>query len=661
VNTNPVTVTNCTNPDVNVTFVNVPVPGNVNTNDMVTPPPATAYGIPTLIDKPSGSTPSITMNLDGTYTFVADVVGVYKYVVPVCVPPVTVGCPTSDLWITVVDHIDPNKKPVANVDFGTMFVNTGSPVKTIVLNTLANDRCVVVTGCTLDPATITIIKNPSHGAVTVALATGNTTYTPVVGFTGKDTLIYQVCVTGSSTNCAQAKQIITVVNSTALNTTVADDDFATTQEEVAVSGNVKDNDSDPEGDVQTVTAQSVTVAGKGTLVLATTGAYTFTPVKDFFGPIEFPYTTCDNHITNDTCAMATLHILVLPDLTIKVRVYLEGALMNNSDAVALDGRPLMRDNLRSAVFTSSGAGVTTGQRIIPAKDPYKFAPKFYGPNGRNLPIASQWTKVPPPGAIATKYDAVTDSANVFSINGTDVAAKTQNAIVDWVFIELRSKGSNTTILATRSALLQRDGDVVELDGYNGLKFPGVAVDSYYVVVRHRNHLGAMSKFAQTPKQLTTLVNFTKTSELPVFDFASARYPTASPVPNYTNFSQNTDGATTTPVKPGYRALWAGSMNFKTKEVGASSESPDRNLVKFDAPNDDLNDMLDDVRTFPSNSAGTTNFDFALGYMAGDYNLDGKVKFDNPNDDKNLLYAQILYFGLNTRGVSNYDYMVEQIP
>jgi hypothetical protein len=63
-----------------------------------------------------------------------------------------------------------------------------------------------------------------------------------------------------------------------------------------------------------------------------------------------------------------------------------------------------------------------------------------------------------------------------------------NAIVDWVFLELRDKNNPATILASRSALLQKDGDVVDVDGVSPVDFHGRAVDNYYLAVKHRNHL-----------------------------------------------------------------------------------------------------------------------------------------------------------------------------
>ena len=55
---------------------------------------------------------------------------------------------------------------------------------------------------------------------------------------------------------------------------------------------------------------------------------------------------------------------------------------------------------------------------------------------------------------------------VFDIAGT-------NAIVDWVFLELRDKTDITSVAATRSALLKRDGVVVDIDGISPVVFNGV--------------------------------------------------------------------------------------------------------------------------------------------------------------------------------------------
>jgi Leucine-rich repeat (LRR) protein len=63
-----------------------------------------------------------------------------------------------------------------------------------------------------------------------------------------------------------------------------------------------------------------------------------------------------------------------------------------------------------------------------------------------------------------------------------------NAIVDWVFLELRDPTVPTTVLQTRSALLQADGDVVDVDGVSPVRFVGAAAGSYFIAIKHRNHL-----------------------------------------------------------------------------------------------------------------------------------------------------------------------------
>ena len=296
------------NPDINVTYVNVPVPGNVQTNDKV--PAGTSYGTPVPVaGNPASGT--ITMNSDGTYTFVSPNVGVYLYRVPVCVPGQSAPCPTTLLTITVLGPTITNNPPVANTDLAYTKVNTP-----VTLNSLANDRAGNPGG-SLNPASVIVTIAPLHGTTTVNTATGAITYTPANNFVGTDTLTYRVCDNSTPTAlCATAKQIITVKSTGAANSTLAADDYAYTPFNVAVSGNVKTNDTDPEGNTQTVTAQTTTTAGKGTLVLAADGSYTFTPVAGFTGPVNFPYTTCDNG-TPQACASATLYVLVQPALDIR--------------------------------------------------------------------------------------------------------------------------------------------------------------------------------------------------------------------------------------------------------------------------------------------------------------------------------------------------------
>jgi hypothetical protein len=97
-------------------------------------------------------------------------------------------------------------------------------------------------------------------------------------------------------------------------------------------------------------------------------------------------------------------------------------------------------------------------------------------------------------------EEVTDSATVFGITGN-------NAIVDWVMLEIRDKNDATNILGSRSALIQRDGDIVDLDGVSSINFKGFSPDNYFVAVRHRLHLGFRSNASQALSRVSSNLAF----------------------------------------------------------------------------------------------------------------------------------------------------------
>jgi hypothetical protein len=128
------------------------------------------------------------------------------------------------------------------------------------------------------------------------------------------------------------------------------------------------------------------------------------------------------------------------------------------------------------------------QADFPLSDPYAVAPL----NTKFVHVNS--------GPVATT------TASVLGTTG-------DNAIVDWVFLELRNGTSpSSTVAYTRSALLQADGDIVDTDGESPVGFPNAVAGDYYVTVRHRNHLGFRtlnkSTFSASAK---TVLDFTNAS------------------------------------------------------------------------------------------------------------------------------------------------------
>lgn len=613
-----VTIYHCTDPDFNATFINHVLNGNVSTNDEI---PAESinnisYGGNQVLNtkKPYQSVEELVINTDGSYTFYANKEGVYIYNIPVCIGDEVVGCPSEELVLHVIDPLNTNPNPITNVDISTAIYNAiDQPVFTHKwVNTMENDKCSLPSGCNFDVNTLTVEKNASHADIEWSATEGKMKYINHEAHVGMDTIIYNVCISGTS-NCSVAKQIITTNSPSAENSVVAADDFDVISKSGTSVMNLLNNDSDPEGNIISITPQGTEqnqiIISQGSYYLKSNGMLYFTPNVEYFGPVDIVYEISDNHSINLAYASATAHILVLNNLKLKLRVYLEGALLENNNAISSSNKPLMRDNIRKNPFN--------GKNYIPLNDPYSNPTAYVDLTG-----TTRFSKI---GQTNSALEVIADSAGVFSVTG-------ENAIVDWIFVELRHKDNKTQKIATRSGLLQRDGDIVDVDGVSDLSFD-VSMDSFYVVVRHRSHLGAMSMKVSN----TAFVDFTSLST-PLFDFGTTKYA---------NFDYS-GLATNNSVKTGYRSLWAGDANGDGK-------------LKFVNPNDDLNFLFYEVFANGNNLQNNANFNFAYDYYQGDYNMNGKSKFDNPDDDKNLLYAQILFYPLNTQFLSNFNFLIEQVP
>lgn len=64
-------------------------------------------------------------------------------------------------------------------------------------------------------------------------------------------------------------------------------------------------------------------------------------------------------------------------------------------------------------------------------------------------------------------------------------------VVDWVRLELRAFANPAQVVATRQALVLQNGQIIAATGPSNILF-NVIHGNYYVAVRHRHHLGAMT-------------------------------------------------------------------------------------------------------------------------------------------------------------------------
>ncbi|RIY36999.1 hypothetical protein CKY20_05610 [Capnocytophaga canis] len=277
--------------DFRTTYVNTQVSGSVAANDL--DPEGDTQVWTTQTNTVGGH--SFVLNADGTYTFTpsTDFVGTVSYTYEVCDNGTPQACATATISIQVLPK--GINSLVANDDTAVTKVNTG-----VLISVLSND---------FDPEgdtfSVTTHTNPSHG--TVALnADGTFTYTPTTDFVGEDEFTYIICDGNVTSTCTTARVHVSVV-STTTNITVANDDAYNTDVNVAVVGNVLNNDTDPEGD--TVTTTVVTTPSNGTLSLSTDGTFTYTPTTNFVGTDSFTYRVCDSG-TPQACDEATVYITV---------------------------------------------------------------------------------------------------------------------------------------------------------------------------------------------------------------------------------------------------------------------------------------------------------------------------------------------------------------
>jgi len=256
-----------------------------------------------------------------------------------------------------------------------------------------------------------------------------------------------------------------------------------------------------------------------------------------------------------------------PGIAFRAKTMLQGAMLGSDDP------HLMRDDLRKA-------------NLIPLIEPYTDLANFE-------PVNSS-------GGAELK-------AELLEVEGPD-------AIVDWVFLELRSRFNKRHIIATTVGLVQRDGDIVSHRGDSLLTFPIIYQNEYYVAVRHRNHVCMISSEPQI---------FTNRN-IPMFDFTNS----------------STSGTYAGLQMEEMNVMWAGDLNQDNKII-------------YQGPDNDIFDLFLDILVDLENTKKITNF-VSKRYVAGDFNLDGKVIFQGPNNDRSaLLFNTILVHPENTEYFTNF--------
>jgi hypothetical protein len=169
-----------------------------------------------------------------------------------------------------------------------------------------------------------------------------------------------------------------------------------------------------------------------------------------------------------------------------------------------------------------------------------------------------------------------------------------NAVVDWVLIELRGADDASRVDAARPALLQRDGDVVDVDGVSPVRITALP-GNYRIALLHRNHLPVLT---QAPVLLGPGEN--------AFDLIAGSTPLHVPDAQL--------------LRDGRSLLWQGDVDGDgtVKYIGAQNDR-DPILVAIGG-------------TIPTNTI--------TGYLPTDVNMDGTVKYIGASNDRDPMLITI---------------------
>lgn len=237
--------------------------------------------------------------------------------------------------------------------------------------------------------------------------------------------------------------------------------------------------------------------------------------------------------------------------------------------------------------------------------PYDAATGLMDDELRSLPDFPLMDPYPTLGYLHTGGD------NDEPLSPATLATTGSDAIVDWVLVELRDANDNTLVVASRSALVQRDGDVVEPDGFSPLLID-VPSTNYHVAVRHRNHLGCMTAAPVALDPFGTLVDLTS-SGTATYGIEARRMIT---------------GAVPAPV------LWAGDTFFNGD-------------IKYTGADNDRDPILQAI-------GGVVPTSMVTGYLNTDVDLDGRVLYTGSGNDRDPILQ-------NIGGVVPTNTRFEQLP
>ncbi|MDD5016736.1 MAG: Ig-like domain-containing protein, partial [Eubacteriales bacterium] len=206
---------------------------------------------------------------------------------------------TSDTFTVTV--LSENDAPTAADDLGIVTNEDES----VTIDVLANDT----DSADGDTLTISDPGEPAHG--TASVVAGKIVYTPDENYNGEDSFVYTI----GDGNGGSANATVCVSVTAADDAPVANNDTATTDEDVKATIDVLANDTDADlDDMDSTETLTISQAGNGShgTTEIVGGKIEYTPDLNWSGTDSFTYTICDNALTEST-ATVTVTVTTVND------------------------------------------------------------------------------------------------------------------------------------------------------------------------------------------------------------------------------------------------------------------------------------------------------------------------------------------------------------
>jgi hypothetical protein len=279
------------------------------------------------------------------------------------------GSSVAKVTVTVT----PKPSPVANDDTANV---RNQPVT---IDVLANDTAP---NSTIKRDSLKIIDQPKHGDITI-LPNGQIQYTPDAGYSGPDTLAYEISNILGKTDSANVVLIVQP-----LQIPVANPDQASTAQNNPVTIDVLANDTDTLNP-RPVFDQIIAPPQKGTVTILPNGQITYTPRPGETGGDTFEYQIKNN----DGVSKAIVSVNITPD-AVNPRPNIVNDIAITKDSVPVTVDVLANDTTPSGTIDRSSlviltqpengtVSVSTDGRVV-----YTPTPGYSGPDSFTYEVSN---------------------------------------------------------------------------------------------------------------------------------------------------------------------------------------------------------------------------------------------------------------------------------